>query len=96
MLSIDPPLSPYILVEERTGFVPTGLQPKMDFGIGRFFIIMSGVDLAYSEVMMMIYMKSIVLTIKYKIKEKTVLYILELCYQSLFELRRVERERSFK
>ena len=50
---------------------------------------MSGGDLAYSEEMMMIYMKSIVLTIKYNIKEKTVLYILELCYQSLFEQMRV-------
>ena len=72
------------------------LPNPLDLGIGRFFKNMSGGDLAYSEEMMMIYMKSIVLTIKYKLKEKTVLYILELCYQSLFELRRVVRERSFK
>ena len=62
-LSIDPPLSPYILVEERTGFVWVPSTNSLDLGIGRFFKNMSGGDLAYSEEMMMIYMKSKVLTI---------------------------------
>jgi len=75
----------HILVEERTGFVWVAFLNPLDFGIGRCFKNMSGGDFTYSEEMMMIYMKSIVLTIKYKIKEKKVLYILEQCYKALFE-----------